>query len=87
MSIEKKSLISTLKSAKKANLANEISHDQSTRTTGVKAQPVIKLAAKQNLVTKAAIKSNLVSKAAVKMNLVTKAAKKTNLAMKAAAKR
>ena len=46
MSIEKKSLISTLKSTKKANLASEISHDQITRTAGTKASPVAKLSAK-----------------------------------------
>ena len=56
MSIEKKSLISTLKSAKKANLANEISHDQ-TRT-GAKAQPVMKLSAKAQPVIKLSAKAN-----------------------------
>jgi hypothetical protein len=76
MSIEKKSLISTLKSAKKANLANEISHDQSTRTAGAKAQPVVKLAVKNSLAMKAAVKSSLATKAAVKSSLATKAAAK-----------
>lgn len=66
MSIEKKSLISTLKSAKKANLANEISHDQSTRTAGAKAQPVVKYASKVKLVSKAVSKANYVSKASKK---------------------
>lgn len=63
MSIEKKSLISTLKSAKKANLANEISHDQMTRTAGAKAQPVAKLANKIQLAVKTASKAS----AAVKL--------------------
>ncbi len=53
MSIEKKSLISTLKSTKKANLANEISHEQVTRTAGAKAQPSMKFASKVKLVSKA----------------------------------
>ena len=66
MSIEKKSLISTLKSAKKANLANEISHDQSTRTAGTKVQPVTKAAIKTNLAAKAAVKTSLAMKAASK---------------------
>jgi len=52
MSIEKKSLISTLKGAKKANLANEISHEQNTRTAGSKAQPVAKFASKVRPVAK-----------------------------------
>ncbi len=69
MSIEKKSLISTLKSAKKANLANEISHDQSTRTAGAKAQPVVKYASKVKLVSKAASKTNYVSKASKKASV------------------
>ena len=86
MSIEKKSLISTLKSAKKANLANEISHDQSTRTSGTKVQPVTKAAIKANLEAKAAKKTNLAAKAAIKSNLAAKAAIKSNLAMKAASK-
>lgn len=57
MSIEKKSLISTLKSVKKASLANEISHDQMTRTAGAKAQPVLKLSKKLQPVVKTASKS------------------------------
>lgn len=52
MSIEKKSLISTLQSAKKANLASAISHDQMTRTAGAKAQPVLKTASKTNATVK-----------------------------------
>ena len=66
MSIEKKSLISTLKSAKKANLAHEISHDQTTRTAGAKAQPVVKFASTVKLVSKAVSKANYVSKASKK---------------------
>ncbi len=66
MSIEKKSLISTLKSTKKANLANEISHDQSTRTAGAKAQPAVKFASKAKLVSKTVSKANYVSKASKK---------------------
>jgi hypothetical protein len=76
MSIEKKSLISTLKSAKKANMASEISHDQSTRTAGTKVQPVTKAAIKTNLVAKAVKKTNLAAKAAIKTSLATKAAAK-----------
>jgi len=86
MSIEKKSLISTLKSTKKANLANEISHDQSTRTVGAKAQPVMKLAAKNSLAVKAAAKNSLAMKAAAKNSLAMKAAAKSSLATKAAVK-
>jgi len=56
MSIEKKSLISTLKSAKKANVAkDEISFDHGR--SAVKAQPIVKLVKKASptikLVTKA----------------------------------
>src|SRR5260370_590116 len=86
MSIEKKSLISTISCAKKANLANEISHDQSTRTTGAKAQPVLKLAAKNSLAVKAAAKNSLAMKAAAKNSLAMKAAAKSSLATKAAVK-
>jgi hypothetical protein len=75
MSIEKKSLISTLKSTKKANLANEISHDQSTRTA-VKAQPVLKSAQKITLAAKSAIKTSLVSKASRKSSAAIKLVKK-----------
>ena len=67
MSIEKKSLISTLKSAKKANLATEISHDQVTRTAGAKAQPVMKFASKVKLVSKASAKTTAASKAVKKL--------------------
>jgi hypothetical protein len=66
MSIEKKSLISTLKSTKKANLANEISHDQSTRTAA-KAQPVMKFVSKVRPVSKAVGKTNFASKAVKKL--------------------
>lgn len=56
MSIEKKSLISTLKSAKKANVAkDEISFDHGR--SAVKAQPIVKL------VTKASPTIKLVTKA------------------------
>jgi hypothetical protein len=76
MSIEKKSLISTLKSAKKANLANEISHDQTTRTAAAKAQPVVKFASKVRPVAKFASKVRPVAKFASKVKLVQKAAAK-----------
>ena len=57
MSIQKKSLISTLKSAKKANLTKEeISLDHARNT--VKAQPVMKTAVKAvaKAVAKASVK-------------------------------
>jgi len=76
MSIEKKSLISTLKSAKKANLANEISHDQMTRTAGTKAQPVAKFASKVKPVVKFASKVKPVAKFASKVKPVAKFASK-----------
>jgi hypothetical protein len=66
MSIEKKSLISTLKSAKKANIAkDEVSFDHSRNA--VKAQPVVKAASKAQPVVKAAAKAQPVVKAARKL--------------------
>ena len=59
MSIEKKSLISTLKSAKKANVTkDEVSFDHARTST--KAQPVVKTSQKFKPVSK------LAKKAAVK---------------------
>ena len=56
MSIQKKTLISTLKSAKKANLTkSEVSLDHSHST--IKAQPVMKSAKKQPVVKLTAVKS------------------------------
>ncbi len=72
MSIEKKSLISTLKGAKKANLANEISHEQNTRTAGSKAQPVAKFASKVRPVAKFASKVRPAAKFASKVRPVVK---------------
>ena len=56
MSIQKKSLINTLKAAKKANLTkkDEVSLDHAH--SSVKAQPVIKLASKTQPVSKAVSK-------------------------------
>ena len=69
MSIQKKTLISTLKSAKKANLTkNEVSLDHAH--SSIKAQPIVKAVAKGNLsnklVTKAAAKFALAKKTALK---------------------
>jgi hypothetical protein len=65
MSIEKKSLISTLKSAKKANIAkDELSVDHGR--TAVKAQPVVKMASKMKLAAKMATKNKLATKTATK---------------------
>jgi len=65
MSIEKKSLISTLKSAKKANVAKDgISFDHGR--SAVKAQPIVKAASKKVLAVKAATKKVLAVKTAIK---------------------
>jgi len=75
MSIEKKSLISTLKSAKKANLTkDEISFDHGR--SAAKAQPVMKLASKAQPVVKASAKAQPVVKASAKAQPVVKASKK-----------
>jgi hypothetical protein len=86
MSIEKKSLISTLKSTKKANLANEISHDQMTRTAGTKASPVAKLSAKASPVAKLSAKASPVTKLSAKASPVTKLSAKASPVKKLAIK-
>jgi len=85
MSIEKKSLISTLKSTKKANLANEISHDQSTRTAA-KAQPSMKLSAKAQPVQKLSAKAQPVQKLSAKAQPVQKLSAKAQPVQKLSAK-
>ena len=66
MSIPKKSLISTLRTAKKANVAkDEFSLDHTSQSFGV-TQPVRKLAAKASLKTTAAAKASLKTTAAAK---------------------
>lgn len=73
MSIQKKSLISTLQSAKKANIAREhVGTEAGTKTVALKASPVRKLAGKSSLAMKAANKSNLATKAALKSSAALK---------------
>jgi len=65
MSIQKKSLISTLKTAKKANITKDeftLDHGRSV----AKAQPVLKLQTKSSLVAKSASKFKTAVKTAVK---------------------
>jgi hypothetical protein len=69
MSIQKKSLISTLKSAKKVNIMKgEVSLDHSQ--SSIKAQPIVKLSGKTSavykLTTKATTKVKAAQKAALK---------------------
>jgi len=81
MSIEKKSLLSTLKSAKKANvIKDEISVDAMSRNAGAKAQPANKLSIKSQATAKLSTKAQAVKKLAVK------AAVKSSMAMKMARK-
>jgi hypothetical protein len=69
MSIEKKSLISTLKTTKKANIAKD---DFSVSPATV--NPVAKHAVSKHAVSKAAVSKAAVSKAAVSKAAVSKAA-------------
>jgi hypothetical protein len=67
MSIQKKSLINTLKTTKKANIAKE---DFSVSDTT--ASPVFKHAVRKDLVTKNAVRKDLATKQLVRKDLVTK---------------
>jgi hypothetical protein len=68
MSIEKKSLISTLKTTKKANVASApASHDGVVRSEIVKKGLVKKGLVKKGLVKKGLVKKGLVKKGLVKM--------------------
>jgi hypothetical protein len=89
MSIQKKSLISTLQSTKKANIAKEtVTPEGTTKAAGLKASPISKLSAKYKLVQKAAGKQVTAQKAAGKqMVLAQKAVSKQVTAQKAASKR
>ena len=75
MSIQKKSLISALKTAKKANLTKEeISFDHARNV--VKAQPVVKLAGKTSAALKLASKQSAAAKAVRKFQAAAKTAVK-----------
>ena len=65
MSIQKKSLISTLQSTKKANIAKEaVTPEGTTKAAGLKASPVLRLSAKGG--TKAVIKVKASAKKAAR---------------------
>jgi hypothetical protein len=81
MSIQKKSLISSLQSAKKANVVKE---DLGAHAATV--SPATKSPVRANLVRKATAKNSLVRKGAAKTSLVKKAAIKNSLVKKAASK-
>ena len=79
MSIQKKSLISTLQSTKKANIAKETATPEGvTKAAGLKASPINKLNVKA---------FKLATKAAGKTATATKAVSKYRLAQKSAIKR
>jgi hypothetical protein len=84
MSIQKKSLISSLQSAKKANVVKEDLGAHAATVSPATKSPVRanlsvrKLATKHQLVRKGAAKSQLVKKAAAKNQLVRKGAAKTH---------
>jgi hypothetical protein len=65
MSIQKKSLISALQSAKKANLAKETGSSDVSKSSA-KASPVFKMGGKNQLVAKASLKTSTAKKAAAK---------------------
>jgi hypothetical protein len=73
MSIEKKSLINTLKTAKKANVVKE-----DFSLSGATASPIVKNATSRHGVLKAATSRHGVLKAATRRNAVLKAATHRN---------
>jgi hypothetical protein len=74
MSIEKKSLISTLKTTKKANIAKDDFSVSPATVSAVHKAPVQKAAVQKAAVQKAAVQKAAVQKAAVQKAAVQKAA-------------
>jgi len=73
MSIQKKSLISTLQSTKKANIAKEtVTPEGTTKAAGLKASPIRKLGRKLDMATKAPGRASLIKKAVSKPLLAKK---------------
>jgi hypothetical protein len=77
MSIEKKSLISTLKTTKKANIVKE-----DFSFSGATASPIVKNATHRHAVVKAGTTRNAISKAATTRNAARKHATVRNLVKK-----